>query len=313
MASQADFEVISYSVRVRPGRAAGRGDAHVNQKRLASRLSRFEPPNRLAGVIDCTQQDIRASGPQEELMSTTTRFWRVALVAAFTCTGQAAVAGDCGQRIVEVTGQGEVSAAPDLARVTLGVEARKPTLAAARAEVTATVERVLSLTKSLKIDPKLVTATQVQVQPEYNWNERDRKQVLLGYVVSRQVEVELRDLEQLGVLFERAADAGVNQVSGAQLDSSHRKDLEREAMARAVQDARLNAEVLATAAGVKLGTVCTLNGDSNAPPMPMYRRGPMMAMEDAAAAPPPPEASYQAGDLKFSATVRAQFALTGAP
>jgi uncharacterized protein YggE len=246
-------------------------------------------------------------------MSTTTGWWRVALVAAFACTGQAAVAGDCGQRVVEVTGQGEVSAAPDLARVTLGVEARKPTLPAARAEVTATVERVLALTKSLKIDPKLVTATQVQVQPEYNWNERDRKQVLLGYVVSRQVEVELRDLEQLGVLFERAADAGVNQVSGAQLDSSRRKDLEREAMARAVQDARMNAEVLATAAGVKLGTVCTLNGDASAPPMPMYRRGPMMAMQDAAAAAPPPEASYQAGDLKFSATVRAQFELTGAP
>jgi uncharacterized protein YggE len=131
--------------------------------------------------------------------------------------------------------------------------------------------------------------------------------------VSRQVEVELRDLEQLGVLFERAADAGVNQVSGAQLDSSRRKDLEREAMARAVQDARMNAEVLATAAGVKLGTVCTLNGDASAPPMPMYRRGPMMAMQDAAAAAPPPEASYQAGDLKFSATVRAQFELTGAP
>jgi len=175
------------------------------------------------------------------------------------------------------------------------------------------VERVLALTRSLKIDPRLVNATQVQVQPEYSWNEKDRKQVLLGYIVTRQVEVEVRDLDQLGTLFERAADAGVNQVGGAQLDSSRRKELERQAMARAVQDARLNAESLATAAGAKLGAVCTLNGDSSSPPMPMYRQATMMAAADAMAAAPSPEASYQTGDMKFRATVRAEFELVSAP
>jgi uncharacterized protein YggE len=238
--------------------------------------------------------------------------WVATLAVAGVWSGQVAAAGDCDQRIVAVAGQGEVSAAPDLARITLGIEARKPTLAAARSEVTASVERVLALTKNLKIDPKLVNATQVQVQPDYGWNEKDRKQVLLGYIVTRQVQVELRDLEQLGALYERAADAGVNQVGGAQLDSSRRKELEREAMSRAVQDARLNAEALATAAGVELGTVCTLNGDSSSPPLPMYRRAGLMAAADAMAPAPSPEASYQAGDMKFTATVRAQFELAGA-
>jgi len=246
-------------------------------------------------------------------MTKTWGIWTIATAVACMCCGQAAAAGDCTQRIVAVAGQGEVSAAPDLARVSLGIEARKPTLAAARSEVTASVERVLALTKSLKIDPKLANATQMQVQPEYSWNEKDRKQVLLGYQVSRQVEVELRDLDQLGTLFERAADAGVNQGGGAQLDSSHRKELERQAMAKAVQDARLNAEALATAAGVKLGAVCMLNGDSSSPPMPMYRRATMMAAADAMAAAPPPEASYQTGDMKFTATVRAAFELASVP
>jgi uncharacterized protein YggE len=84
-------------------------------------------------------------------------------------------------------------------------------------------------------------------------------------------------------------------------------------MARAVQDARLNAEALATAAGVKLDTVCTLNGDSSSPPMPMYRRATMMAAADAMAAAPSSEASYQAGDMKFRATVRAEYELASAP
>ena len=116
---------------------------------------------------------------------------------------------------------------------------------------------MLALTRELKIDPKHVNATRLQVQPEYRWNENDRKRVLLGYMVSRQIEVELRDLDQLGTLLERAVDAGVNQVGDPMLDSSRRKELEREAMTKAVEDARLNAEALARAAGAKLGAVRT--------------------------------------------------------
>lgn len=211
-------------------------------------------------------------------------------------------------RTAYVTGQGEVSAEPDLAHVTLGVESRKPTMAEARAEVAATVERVLALTRSLKIDPKHVNSTRVQVQPEYSWDEKDRKRILLGYMVSRQVQVELRDLDQLGALLERAVDAGVNQVNDPMLDSSKRKDLEREAMTKAVHDARQNAETLARAAGVKLGAVRVLNASASGPVVPMYKS--RMVMADAAAA---PEATYQPGDMKFNANVSAEYDLVVGP
>lgn len=225
---------------------------------------------------------------------------------ALLLTPLAALADGDRPRTVSVTGSGEVAAEPDLAHVTLGVEARRPTMAEARAEVAKTVDRVLALTRELRIESKYVNATRVQVQPEYSWNEKDRKRVLLGYLVSRQVQVEVRDLEQLGPLLERAVDAGVNQVNDPLLDSSKRKSLEREAMAKAVEDARMNAETLARAAGVKLGPVRMLNGAGSAPPMPMYRRGPMV-MADAAEA--QPAETYQPGEMKFSATVSAEYDL----
>lgn len=208
-------------------------------------------------------------------------------------------------RLVSVTGEGEVKAQPDMAYVTLGVEARKPTLAEARAEVTAAVSRLLALTRDLKIDPKYVDSTQLQVQPEYRWNEKDSQRVLLGYFVSRQIEVELRDLERLGPLLERAVSAGANQVGGARLDSSKRKDLEREALTKAVDDARLDADTLARAAGVKLGPVQSLSASMSMPFQPKYmERGVAAApMADAA------EQTYAAGEMKFLATVSAQYEL----
>jgi len=228
-----------------------------------------------------------------------------ALVATATLVAATAMADEPRPRTVSVTGQSEVAAEPDMARVTLGVDSRKPTMAEARTEVTATVDRVLALSRELKIDPKYVNATRLQVQPEYRWNEKDRKRVLLGYAVTRQVDIELRDLEKLGTLLEKAVDAGVNQAGDPVLDSTRRKELERQAMTKAVEDARLNAETLATAAGVKLGTVRTLNGNASPPSVPIYRAKAMMAADAVESS----EETYQAGEMKFSAMVNAEYDL----
>ena len=230
----------------------------------------------------------------------------VLLAASMLATAGSAMAAEAPLRLVSVTGSGEVKAQPDMAYVTLGVEARRPTLAAARAEVNAAIERVLALTRELKIDPKFVDSTRLQVQPDYRWDEKASQQVLLGYLVSRQVDVELRDLDRLGTLLEKSVSAGVNQVGGARLDSSRRKELEREALAQAVDDARLNADALARAAGARLGPVQGISSTGTMP-VPLYvDRAKSVAaapMADAA------EQSYQPSEMRFTANVSAQFEL----
>mgnify|MGYP003514255733 FL=1 len=230
----------------------------------------------------------------------------VLMVASMLASASVATAAEAPLRLVSVTGSGEVKAQPDMAYVTLGVEARRPTLAEARAEVNATVERLLALTRELKIEPKFVDSTRLQVQPDYRWDEKSSSQVLLGYVVSRQVDVELHDLDRLGTLLEKSVSAGVNQVGGARLDSSRRKELERAALTQAVDDARLNADALARAAGAKLGPVQSLS-TTGTMPVPMYAQKAMSVaaapMADAA------EQSYQSSEMKFTASVSAQFEL----
>ena len=230
----------------------------------------------------------------------------VLIVASMLASASVATAAEAPLRLVSVTGSGEVKAQPDMAYVTLGVEARRPTLAEARAEVNATVERLLALTRELKIEPKFVDSTRLQVQPDYRWDEKSSSQVLLGYVVSRQVDVELHDLDRLGTLLEKSVSAGVNQVGGARLDSSRRKELERAALTQAVDDARLNADALARAAGAKLGPVQSLS-TTGTMPVPMYAERAMSVaaapMADAA------EKSYQSSEMKFTASVSAQFEL----
>jgi uncharacterized protein YggE len=231
------------------------------------------------------------------------------LLAALSCTlwlsGVAMAAEADHPRTVSVSGQGEVQAEPDRASVTLGVEARKLKLEEARTEVARTVDAVLKLTRDLKIDQKLVRSTRVNVQPEYNWDNNARERSLIGYVVSRQIEIDLRDLDKLGQLLERATDLGVNQLGDPRLDSSKRRELEREAMAKAVEDARANADTVAKASGGKLGAVRTISANSGvvAPPMPMMRMK-AMAAEAADAS-----QSYQSGQMSFTGNVQIEYDL----
>ena len=228
------------------------------------------------------------------------------LVASMLAPAGVATAAETPLRLVSVTGSGEVKAQPDMAYVTLGVEARRPTLAEARTEVNAAVERVLALTRELKIDPKFVDSTRLQVQPDYRWDEKASQQVLLGYVVNRQIDVEVHDLDRLGTLLEKAVSAGVNQMGGARLDSSRRKELEREALTLAVDDARLNADALARAAGAKLGAVQSIS-TAGTMPVPMY----LERAKSVAAAPMADAAdqTYTPSEMKFTANVSAQFEL----
>ena len=228
-------------------------------------------------------------------------FWLSLCLSA--CLNLPAMAAD---RVVNASGQGEVRAEPDRALVSLGIESRKPTLQEARAEVDKGVNAVLKLTRDLKLDPKFVRTTRVQVQPEYDWNNEGRDRRLLGYYVARQVEVELRQLDQLGTLLERAFAAGVNQIGDPQLDSSRRRDLEREALGKAVADARSNAETLAKAAGAKVGSPRTISASSGVVPPPMPMR---MKVMSAAAESSDSAQSYQRGEMTFNASVQVEYDL----
>jgi uncharacterized protein YggE len=232
----------------------------------------------------------------------------VRLISAVWGLWLVAAPGWASERTVAVTGMGEILAEPDRATVMLGVEARKPQMAAARTEVARGVDAILKLTRDLKIDPKYVRTTRLNVQPEYDWNNPERQRKLIGYYVMRQVEIDLRDLEQLGTLLERAVSLGANQVGEAQLDSTRRREFERQALAKAIEDAKLNADAAAKASGTKLGAVRSINtSGSVAPPMPMpYERTVMKAAmsSDAGRA-----ETYQIGQMNFSATAQVVYDL----
>ena len=209
-------------------------------------------------------------------------------------------------RFISVSGQGEVSVNPDRATVNLAVESRGPVLADARNEVNATTNRFLQFCNNLGIAENRISTTGANIRPEYKWNNQTGERRLTGYYVARSLVVDLRDLEKLGRLVESAVDLGVNQVSDPALGLVDRSAALRQALERATQDARGNAQVIAKTLGVQLGEVrsvtATDTGFVPPGPRPAMMRAEAAVVADAAS-------SYSTGQVKFSTRVNAQFAI----
>lgn len=208
-------------------------------------------------------------------------------------------------RTVSVTGSGLVSAVPDRATVQMSIVSRAKELDAAQAGAARVTAAVLSLTDKLNIKRNKVDTTGATVRPDYRWNREAEQQELRGYIAERRMNVKVDDLDRLGELVEGAVAAGVNQVSAPQLDNSRRKAMRREALALAAKDARANADVLAETLGAKLGDPISISDGSAPPqpPVPLQRMATATMESDASA-------TYNAGDLTFTATVNVVFELT---
>lgn len=226
------------------------------------------------------------------------------MIATAVLLSSQAWADDATHRI-SVTGIGEVSAAPDKATISVSIEARAKRMKDAREQVSSVVGRALAVTDALEIDRKYVNTSASTIRPEYRYH--DGKRSFEGYYVSRQVLIDLRDLDNIGPLTEKLLDAGINNVSPPNLGSTKAADLKREALKRAIADAKLNAEIIADALGQKLGKALQVNAHSNhhrPVPQPMMMKAAFAEADSAA-----PANGYETGEIRFSANVNASFAI----
>ena len=148
---------------------------------------------------------------------------------------------------ITVTGVGSVEAVPNEAQMSFGVETRAPT---AKAAVAANADAMRRIVNALRQAGGREIATQwVSVYPVTN-----DMGAVDGYSASNSVSA-TSDVDDAAALIDAAAEAGANQISGPGLSSSNAEALYRQALGKAVAEARARAEVLAKAAGRSLGEI----------------------------------------------------------
>jgi uncharacterized protein YggE len=196
----------------------------------------------------------------------------LAALAAALVTAQvpgAAAPPPAPARTIQVSGEGRAQAAPDVARVTIGVQARDAaSLAKASADATARMRKVLAALEKGGVASKDVRTVRYDVEVQRSY-EKSSPGAVTGYLVSNQVAVTVRDLARLGAILDQVVAAGSNAVEGLVLEKEDTTAERARALEAAVADARAKAAVLAKAAGVALGEVVRVAEASAGGPVPL--------------------------------------------
>jgi hypothetical protein len=158
---------------------------------------------------------------------------------------------------VRASGEGIVTVRPDQVAVTVGVTTVATTAQEASEQNAATTEGLLSRLRSLVGDRGEIRTVSYSVTPQYRYPS-GQTPVLTGYQCTNSIQVLSDDLNLGGRIIDTAAQAGATTISGLSFRLKNSEPMVREALKRAVEQARAHAEAMASGLSARVGRVVSV-------------------------------------------------------
>ncbi len=154
------------------------------------------------------------------------------------------------QRIMTVTGVGNLSVAPDTAQIQLEVRTENKQLNLAQKENAYEMNQVIDSLLKLGIAQENIQTVSYNITPQYDYI--DGKQVFRGYEVTNAINVKTADIDQVGNVIDVAVQNGANGVSTIRFTVEDEQTDYQKVLSLALNDALLKAQTIAETMQVQL-------------------------------------------------------------
>ena len=204
------------------------------------------------------------------------------------------------QEGIWINGTGKVTAIPDTATLSLGVESQETSVAAAQERAAEAMNSIIGVLKDKGIEDRDIQTQHFNIQRVTRWDNDRQQETVVGFRVTNIVNVKIRNVDEAGPVIDAVAAAAgdlvrINGISFSVEDPTAYQD---EARTKAVADARAKAEQIAALAGVQLGKPIYITEST-------YQPGHIFRQVYAEAAPMPAmDTSISAGELDVIANVQ---------
>lgn len=207
----------------------------------------------------------------------------VACVMAFGAARTLAQAGPAalvGGTLLQVSAQGEVQRAPDVAEIGVGVLTQAADAQAALKANAEQMNRVVAAVRRAGIEDKDVQTSGVNLQPQYQYGENQPPK-LNGYQAQNRVSVKVRNVSKIGEVLDALVAQGANQIDGPTFTLDKPEVALDEARRAALSKAQARAKMYAEAIGLRVARIVSIDesGAGFQPPRPMMMAKTEMAMD----------------------------------
>lgn len=204
-----------------------------------------------------------------------------------------------------VTGSGTVYAKADIANLNIGLNTgAKKTAAEATKESTNKMNEIVAQLQALGVEEKDIKTTGYNLNPVYNYTN-DRGQELVGYEVSQNLTLKIRDLAKIGDIIAKTTEKGANQIGNISFTIDDEYELRNQARELAIEKAKEKAALIAVQSGMELGAVKSVyeNAVSQAPLAAYDYSNAKMVMESAGSGLASPTISSGQNEVKVEVTL----------
>lgn len=181
---------------------------------------------------------------------------------------------------ISVSGDGEVTAIPDIAAISFTVRESAKTVPEAQKAVEAKIVKATADIAKLGVATKDIKTTSYIVNPKYESQPTGYcsgyvcppgKTVITGYEVAQSMAVKVRKVDTAGAVIGAVGAVEISEISGPDFTVDDMDKVQADAKALAIKKAQEKAEVTAKALGVSLGAITQFNEDNGGYSPVMFR------------------------------------------
>jgi len=143
--------------------------------------------------------------------------------------------------LISVTGTGTIQAIPDIAYVSFGIQAEHENAGIAMEKMSSLANAIISALKERGIKEEDIKTTGLSLVPVYRWDKETGKSILDYYRASEFFRVKCT-VNNAGAILTCAGENGANIINGVSFDISNREELKLEAIKKAMDNAKAQAE-----------------------------------------------------------------------
>ena len=168
-------------------------------------------------------------------------------------------------RSFQISGEGSVTAIPDIAEFSFGVITQGGIdLAQTQEENTREVNAAIAFLEEQEVEKKDITTKSYQVSPRYQYYGCSGESgpcpppEIVGYTITQTIRVKVRDFRIIGGLLAGVVENGANNISQLSFTIDDKTGVQNEARAKAIENAKEKAGTIAKAGGFKVGRLLSI-------------------------------------------------------
>ena len=162
------------------------------------------------------------------------------------------------ERLLSVSGHGEITVDPDIAYITFGVSTVADTAEKATSRNEASMYNIVSALKYAGISKDNIETNTYDLNPVVDRSAAGKGKTT-GYRCDNQIVVTVTDLSTIGTLIDAAIDGGANAVNGLRFTVKDESKYKISSLEEAVKNATAKAKAIEKAADIKIKGVKSIN------------------------------------------------------